>query len=160
MTRTELARRLLAHVLGLGLPLAVLSPIFSGAADSFPLSTYPMFARARGQPTLYSVVARAAGGREERLPPALLGSKEVLQAKVLIQRSVEAGPEALARLCEDTALRVVARAPEFVDARSVAIVARQYEPLDYFVKGPAPLAEQLLFECTLPGRSPSDGAPR
>src|SRR6185503_17432588 len=109
MTGSELGRRLLAYVLGLGTPLAVLSPLFfSGTADSFPLSTYPMFARARGQPTLYTVVARAASGREYRLPPALLGTKEVLQAKVLIQRSVEAGPEAVARLCEDTAARVAA----------------------------------------------------
>jgi hypothetical protein len=159
MTRSEVGRRLIAYVLGLGMPLAVLSPLFSGAADSFPLSTYPMFARARGQPTLYTVVARVADGREERLPPSLLGSKEVLQAKVLIQRSVEAGPEALAQLCEDTAARVAA-APAFGEARSVAIVARQYDPLDYFVKGRAPLVEQRLFECALPGRAPSGGAPR
>jgi hypothetical protein len=159
MTRNELGRRLRAYLLGLGMPLAVLSPIFSGAADSFPLSTYPMFARARGQPTLYTVVARVAGGREERLPPALLGSKEVLQAKVLIQRSVEAGPEALAQLCADTAARVAA-APAFGEAHSVAIVARQYDPLDYFVKGTAPLAEQRLFECALPRRAPTGGPPR
>lgn len=158
MTRTERGRRLLAYVLGFGMPLAVLSPVFSGAADSFPLSTYPMFARARGQPTLYTAVARAANGREDRLPPTLLGSKEVLQAKVLIERSVEAGPEALARLCADTAARVAA-APEFVEARSIAIVARQYDPLDYFVKGPAPLAEQRLFECALPGRTAPGGSP-
>jgi hypothetical protein len=159
MTRSEIGRRLLAYVLGLGMPLAVLSPLVSGAADSFPLSTYPMFARARGQPTLYTAVARGVSGREDRLPPALLGSKEVLQAKVLIQRSVEAGPEALAQLCEDTAARVAA-APAFVEAHSIAIVARQYDPLDYFVKGPAPLAEQLLFECALPGRAAPGGAPR
>jgi hypothetical protein len=158
MTRSELGRRLFAYVLGFGVPLAVLSPLFSGAADSFPLSTYPMFARARGQPTLYTVVARTASGREDRLPPALLGTEEVLQAKVLIQRSVESGPEALAQLCQDTALRV-ALAPEFVEARSVAIVARQYDPIDYFVKGPAPLAEQRIFECMLPGRTAPGGAP-
>jgi hypothetical protein len=159
MTRSELGRRLLAYGLGLGAPVAVLSPLFTGAADSFPLSTYPMFAQARGQPTLYTVVARAVSGREERLSPALLGSKEVLQAKVLIQRSVEAGPEALAQLCEDTAARVVA-APEFAEARSVAIVARQYDPLDYFLKGPVPIAEQDIFECALPGRAVPGRAPR
>ena len=159
MTRSELGRRLLAYLLGFGMPLAVLSPLFSGAADSFPLSTYPMFARARGQPTLYTAVALAASGREERLPPPLLGSREVLQAKVLIQRSVEAGPEALAQLCQETAARVAA-APEFGEASSVAILARQYDPLDYFVKGLAPLAEQRLFECAIPRRvAPAGGSP-
>jgi hypothetical protein len=157
MTRSELGRRVLAYVLGLGMPLAVLSPLFSGAADSFPLSTYPMFARSRGQPTLYTAVARTASGREERLPPPLLGSKEVLQAKVLLQRSVEAGPEALAQLCQETAARVAA-AREFAETSSVAIVARQYDPLDYFVKGPAPLAEQRLFECAIPRRA-APGSP-
>jgi len=100
----------LAYALGLGMPAAVLSPLFSGAPDSFPLSTYPMFAQPRGQPSLDSVVALMADGGEERLPPPLIGTKEVLQAKVLIQRSVEAGPEAMAGLCQDVAARAAGAA--------------------------------------------------
>ena len=156
MTRTELVRRTLGYVLGLGVPAAVLSPLFSGAPDSFPLSTYPMFAQARGQPTLYSVVALSADGREQRLPPPLIGSKEVLQAKVLIQRSVAGGPEAMAQFCAEAAARVAA-APELSDARSIAIVQRTYDPIAYFVKGPAPLAEQRVFECELPRRAAGPG---
>jgi len=152
MTRTELAGRVLAYALGLGMPAAVLSPLFSGAPDSFPLSTYPMFAQPRGQPSLDSVVALMADGGEERLPPPLIGTKEVLQAKVLIQRSVEAGPEAMAGLCQDVAARAAA-APAFSEARAIAIVQRRYEPVDYFLKGPAPLAEQRLVECALPARA-------
>jgi hypothetical protein len=155
MTPTEFVRRALGYALGLGMPAAVLSPLFTGARDSFPLSTYPMFAQPRGQPTLYSVVALEADGREARLPPSLIGTKEVLQAKVLIQHSVEAGPEAMAQLCADAAARVAA-APGFSDARSIAIVQRRYDPVDYFVKGPTPLAEQRLFECAL---SPGATAP-
>jgi hypothetical protein len=158
MTRAEFARRALGYALGLGMPAAVLSPLFSGARDSFPLSTYPMFAQPRGQPTLYSVVAIEADGREARLPPSLIGTKEVLQAKVLIERSVAAGPEAMAQLCAEAAVRVAA-APEFSDARSIAIVQRRYDPIDYFVKGPTPLAEQRVFECALAPRA-TDPAPR
>jgi hypothetical protein len=157
MTRTELARRVLAYALGLGMPAAVLSPLFSGAPDSFPLSTYPMFAQPRGQPTLDSVVALTTDGREERLPPPLIGTKEVLQAKVLIQRSVEAGPEAMAQLCQDVAARTAA-SPAFSEARAIAIVQRRYDPVDYFLKGPTPLAEQRLVECALPARAGATAA--
>ena len=146
MRLAELARRGGAYVVGVGLPLAVLSPIFSGAGDSFPLSTYPMFSRARGQPTLYAVVAQMSDGHQQRLSPELVGSKEVLQAKVLIQRSVDGGPETMAELCRDTAARV-ASAAAFGAARSVAIVRRQYDPIGYFTTGPAPIAEETLLEC-------------
>lgn len=162
MTRVERAalpwgQRCVAYVVGLGLPLAVLSPIWSGAPDSFPLSTYPMFARPRGQPTLHTLVGLTADGRERRLPPEIVGSKEVLQAKVLIQRSVAEGPSAMAQLCETTAARV-AESAEFRDLRALAIVARRYDPVDYFVKGPSPLEQETLSHCDVPrsggGRGP------
>jgi hypothetical protein len=149
---------MLAYALGLGLPCLVLSPLLTGAADSFPLSTYPMFAQARGQPTLHSMVA-LGGAHERRLTPPLVGSKEVLQSKVLIQRSVEGGTESMAELCAAAAARV-AQAPGFEDARSVAIVARRYDPIGYFVNGPTPLEEQRLFECALPARGEPGAASR
>lgn len=142
-------QRCVAYLVGLGLPLAVLSPAWSGAADSFPLSTYPMFARPRGQPTLYTLVGLAAGGSERRLPPELVGTTEVLQAKVLIQRSVAAGAEAMAQLCQTTAARA-ANAPELADVQALAIVARRYDPVDYFVRGPFPLEQETLLRCDLP----------
>jgi hypothetical protein len=106
-----------------------------------------MFARSRGELALYSMVAVGRDGREERLAPALLGTKEVLQAKVLIQRSVDGGPETMAQLCADVAGRVAA---ESRAARALAIVQRRYDPIAYFVRSPAPLVEQRIFECTLP----------
>jgi hypothetical protein len=108
-----------------------------------------MFARPRGQPTLHTLVGIAADGSERRLPPELLGTKEVLQAKVLIQRSVAEGPDAMSALCEATASRARQTA-EFRDLRALAIVARRYDPVDYFVTGPAPLEQELLLQCDLP----------
>lgn len=158
MARTEAGQRLRAYLLGLGMPVAVLAPLLSGASDSFPLSTYPMFAQSRSELMLYSMVAVSAEGREERLPPPLLGTKEVLQAKVLIQRSVDGGPDTMAQLCSDAAARVAA-APDFESARALAIVQRRYDPIAYFVSSPAPLAEQRIFECQLPARGArTDGA--
>jgi hypothetical protein len=146
----RVARRCLPYAVGLGLPAAVLSPIGSGAADSFPISTYPMFANPRGQPTLHTLVGLTPDGNERRLPPELVGTKEVLQAKVLIQRSVVKGPEAMSQLCAATATRAAASAT-FRELQALAIVARRYDPIEYFVKGPTPLDEQTLVRCELPG---------
>lgn len=150
-------QRCVAYLVGLGLPLAVLSPSWSGLPDSFPLSTYPMFARPRGQPTLHTLIGLARDGSERRLSPDVVGSKEVLQAKVLIQRSVAAGPAAMAELCEASAARA-ARSAEPAELQALAIVARRYDPVAYFVNGPTPLEQQTLFRCEVP-RPRGDGEP-
>lgn len=139
--------------LGLGVGVAslaaVLSPLASMNDDSFPISSYPMFARPRGQPTLYAVIARAGDGSERRLAPSWLGSSEVLQAKVLIQRSVERGPEATRELCRNVAERIAA-APDASELRSVEVVRRRYDPIAYFVTGPQPLEQERLARCPVP----------
>jgi hypothetical protein len=135
-------------VVGLGATAAVLSPLIGPDGDSFPISSYPMFARPRGQPTLYALTARSADGSARRVPPSALGSSEVLQAKVLIQRSVEQGPAAMRALCRDVAARVAAGAE--ADLRSIEIVRRRYDPIGYFVSGPTPIEEQRLARCAVP----------
>lgn len=149
MTARERLVQWLGVAVGVAAAAAVLSPLVSMQDDSFPLSSYPMFARPRGQPTLYAVVARAADGSERRLAPSWLGSSEVLQAKVLIQRSVERGPEATRALCRSVAERIAA-APGTSDLRSVEIVRRRYDPVAYFVSGPEPLEQQRLEGCPVP----------
>jgi hypothetical protein len=150
MSCTDATRRLLGYAIGLGATALVLSPLLSGAADSFPVSTYPMFARPRGQPILYALVVTARDGTEGRVPAALVASGEVLQAKVLIQRSVEHGPAAMQALCEATAAKLAASAegdtPSFVD-----VVRRRYDPISYFTRGPTPIDQERLFRCTVPG---------
>jgi hypothetical protein len=141
--------RLAAVSVGLGTLLAVLSPLGAMDDDSFPISSYPMFARPRGQPTLYAVTARDQDGSERRLPAEMVGSSEVLQTKVLIQRSVEQGPEAMAELCRATADRV-SRSPELGTLRSIEIVRRRFDPIGYFVDGPKPIEQERLFSCKVP----------
>lgn len=149
MNARERRARWFALAVGMSATAAVLSPLGSMAADSFPISSYPMFARPRGQPTLYAVVARANDGGERRLTPSWLGSSEVLQAKVLIQRSVERGPDAMRALCRSVAERIAA-APDAGDLRSVEIVRRRYDPVGYFVSGPQPLEQERLERCPVP----------
>jgi hypothetical protein len=150
-----------AYLVGAGTLLAVLWPLCTGR-DSFPLSNYPMFSHPRGQPVLFSVVATSAAGNEWNVPSALVGSDEVLQTKALIQRAVDGGQAAMARLCEDVASRLTVEAlgtrdrarqpdapagsepPLFVD-----IVSRRYDPVQYFVAGPSPIEEKRLYRCDI-----------
>lgn len=148
MTRERIAQWLGVAVGAVAIA-AVLSPLASMGDDSFPLSSYPMFARPRGQPTLYAVVARAGDGSERRLAPSWLGSSEVLQAKVLIQRSVESGAEATRALCRSVAERIAAAA-DAGDLRWVEVVRRRYDPVAYFVTGPEPLEQERLERCPVP----------
>jgi hypothetical protein len=138
---------------GLGATVAVLSPLLAMDRDSFPISSYPMFARPRGQPDLFAVVARAADGREVRLPASVVASSEPLQTKVLIQRSVEQGPEAMQALCRSVAARI-AGGPDAL--RSVEIVRRRFDPIAYFERGPEPIEQARLSTCPVP----RPGAPR
>lgn len=148
-----------AYFVGGATLLAVLWPLFSGQ-DSFPLSNYPMFSRPRGQPVLYTVVITRADGTQQSMASAVVGSDEVLQTKALIQRAVRDGEKSLARLCEESAARVASlvmpiapgeppdprHGPSFVD-----VVGRRYDPVAYFVSGPAPLEEERLYRCEIPG---------
>ena len=76
--------------------------------DSYPGSTYPMFARDRGH---ISAVATAVGidehGEVLRLTPNLIGgSDEVVLAVETVLKAVRAGPAAADDLCERVARRV------------------------------------------------------
>lgn len=156
MSRSDRLRRAFGYVIGLGATALVLSPLVTGAADSFPISTYPMFASPRGQPVLYAIIGRAGDGSEQRLEPALVGSKEVLQAKVLIDRSVEGGQVTMAELCHATAARVAAMQSARA-LRSVEIVSRRYDPIRYFSSGPTPIEQTRLFHCKVPAKPTSEG---
>jgi hypothetical protein len=155
MRARERLKRWVGIAIGLGATAAVLSPLAAMDQDSFPISSYPMFARPRGQPDLYAVVARAADGREVRLPASVVASSEPLQTKVLIQRSVEQGPEAMQVLCRAVAARVVDH-PEVL--RSVEIVRRRFDPIAYFTRGPEPIEQARLSSCRVPrAKAPRKG---
>jgi hypothetical protein len=154
MLTSESWQRIKAYGVGAGMTALVLSPLVTGAPDSFPISDYPMFARRPGQPTLFAIVAAAEDGSERRLPPALIGSGEVLQTKALIQRSVQLGPAAMADLCQATAQRV-ADSPSGGGLAHVDIERRRYDPIGYFMDGPTPIERERLFRCPIPARATS-----
>jgi hypothetical protein len=153
MPVAERRQRWLAALVGLLTLGAVLSPLGSMQADSFPISSYPMFARPRGQPTLYAVSARGRDGGELRLPAEVIGSSEVLQTKVLIQRSVEGGPEAMQALCSGVAGRIAAQPAAYGDPIAVEIVRRRFDPIAYFERGPEPIEQERLLRCQVPQKA-------
>src|SRR4051812_38911597 len=105
--------RALAYGLGLGLVALVAAPGFgSPDDDSYPLSTYPMFARARGKPWLDFVEAVSADGKAVHLEPRLVASDEVMQAAASVRRAVAGGPLTLAPFCAGIAERVAASAAD------------------------------------------------
>jgi hypothetical protein len=115
-----------------------------------------MFASQRGTPTLFAVVATTADGNEQTVPAAIVASGEVLQTKVLIQRTVERGPAAVQDLCVRTAEKL-AREPN-AKLTSVEIVRRRYDPIAYFESGPQPIERELLFRCPIPTAVPRSAA--
>jgi hypothetical protein len=151
MNALEIWQRARAYVLAFGATATVLSPLVTEPADSFPISTFPMFARAPGTPTLHAVLGIAPDGSEQRLAPALVASGEVLQTKVMIERTVERGNAAMAELCRAIANRVAAS--EATPTLSyIEFVRRRYDPVAYFVSGPQPLEQERLLRCPVPSR--------
>ena len=138
--------RLWAYGFGLGLTLLVAAPGFGDPRwDSYPLSTYPMFARPRGRPTLHFAEAVDARGKRLRVPPELVANQEVMQAAATVKRAVQAGPAAMETLCQRIAARWLQA--EHGGAREIALVSATFDPVGYFTRGPEPESRTVHHTC-------------
>jgi hypothetical protein len=144
--------RFVEYGYGLGLVLLVLLPgFFDPNWDSFPLSTYPMFARPRRMPLLYFAEGTNQSGQRQRLPPELVANSEVMQAAATVRRAVQAGPEARAALCAEIARR--ARAEEAHSALfEVRLISARFDPVGYFRDGPVPRERTVHEHCLAAGQ--------
>lgn len=139
--------RMLAYGFGLGLLALVAAPGFGDPDDdSYPLSTYPMFARARDKPWLSSAEGVDSSGQSVRLSPSIVANDEVMQAAATVRRAVAAGPVALAALCSTIAGRV-ATDTSYQSVRHVRIVSARFDPVGYFVEGPVPEERSEHVRC-------------
>jgi hypothetical protein len=122
--------KVFAYLVSAAMLALVLSPLFGRPpVDSFPLSTYPMFSQGRRDAIV--TVERAVGlsPRGARaLPPRLVGSEEVLQAKMTISQTVARGKQAASALCREIAARV-ARNKAFDDVVGVEIRTDVFDAL-------------------------------
>jgi hypothetical protein len=116
--------------------------------DSFPISTYPMFARPRGKPTFHRFAAVLEDGAREAVPPELVASAEVLQTKVIITRAVRRGKKAMRRLCEEV-VRRLGQEERFATARELQLEEVSFDSIRYFTESPDPIAARVLTRCSV-----------
>lgn len=127
-----MAARTFGAFVSIGLIAATLSPLVrSPDDDSFPLSTYAMFAAPRpARATFDYALGETASGQRRILSPELIGTTEVLQAGAVIELGLAAGPQETRALCERIAARVAAD-PDRADIVAVKIVTGTHDPVSY-----------------------------
>lgn len=142
-------QRLYSYAFAAGLLGLTLAPAFrSFTDDSYPFSTYPMFARDRREACLSHVVGVDASGRSRSLPPRVIVNEEITQAQAIVQAAVGRGRRARRELCARVAARVAASdEPEFAGVERVEIVTACYDPVAYFVAGAEPLSSKRRAAC-------------
>jgi hypothetical protein len=135
----------------LGLALATASPVLSApTSDGFPLSTYPMFATPRDEPTLLTAEGTTLTGAKVSLPPHVVASGAVMQAMATLYQAEAQGDEALRKLCSSIAERAQ-RASDVPPLRRVQIVSARFDPIAYFQIGPEPKERRVLTRCRAAG---------
>jgi hypothetical protein len=120
--------------------------------DSFPWSTFPMFAH--GLPTAVTPVdqllAVAADGSARPVPPRLVANDEVLQAAATLRTTIRRGKKASRALCRKVAARVAAD-PEWSDIVRLELVSRKFDALRYFAGDQTPLGKpRVRAKCKVP----------
>jgi hypothetical protein len=126
---------------------AVLAPLGWPQHDSFPFSTYPMFAgTAASSIDVEHVVAIDGAGRVTVVPPELVASREVLQAKRSIVEAIGRGRGAVAELCRAIAARVAAA---HSPAGAVALEVRSdtFQVRGYFSGSRTPVKSTVHARC-------------
>ena len=134
-------------IFGAALVLASAAPLLRNAEhDSYPFSTYPMFARTLRTPQLTFAEGVKRGGGALRLPPELIANDEPMQAMRTLKLTANQGAEALGRLCASIAERA-GHEPRFDEVRRVRISRARFDPLRYFEAGASPAESEVLAEC-------------
>ena len=140
--------RPLALLVGIALTLATLSPSLRSspfADDSYPFSTYPMFARTMTKRVI--VFAEGTGAASpKRLGPVFVANDEPMQAQRTLSNAAKSGAPALRALCARIAERVATSA-ELTEIRRVRIVRALFDPVRYFEVSAEPEQREVLSQC-------------
>ncbi|MBA3817515.1 MAG: hypothetical protein H0X17_01365 [Deltaproteobacteria bacterium] len=127
--------RVAAAVVSIVLLGATLSPLHRKPADDgYPLSTYPMFAWKRPTQLRMSYALGVTPAGRRYIPPLLVGSFEVLEARATIDGAVSRGGRELSELCHRIAGNVRQRA-DFAEVTAIRIVTGTHEAIDFLVRG-------------------------
>lgn len=131
--------------------IAAAAPAFRDAtADSYPLSTYPMFARPIEKPQILFVESVDERRRIRAVAPELVANDEVMQSAKRIRRASREGPEALQRLCRRVAKSIEKRRRhKLIELR---IVQARFDPVAYFSEDAQPEERRVLTTCKVRSR--------
>ena len=132
------------RVFALALLAAVLAPpLRRPSADSFPLSTYPMFSHPRDEVTpLQLSVAIAPDGSHRRLPPRIVsGTSEIIHAAATMRRAIDSGDAA--GLCAE----IVDRLGSEPAGTRVEIRTETYDVVGWFDGDRAPRSTTVHARC-------------
>jgi hypothetical protein len=115
------------------------------SADSYPLSTYPMFSDNQGRSAAVDVAVgvRADGTREALSPQLVTGTPEIVLAVATVSDAVHEGRAEV--LCADVAARVGRSSRAAV--AEVEIATETYDAPGYFAGDRAPLARTVHARC-------------
>jgi hypothetical protein len=129
-------QRRAAAVASIVLVAAVLAPLARDPHDdSFPLSTYPMFASPRPTTqTLDYALGMTTAGERRVLEPRLVGTGEVLEALAIVGRAIRSGRSESLALCTQIAERV-ARDPGYADVVMVRLVTGTHDAVELLRDG-------------------------
>jgi hypothetical protein len=145
-TYSGVVQRWLTIVVAVALALATAAPLLRDARqDSFPFSTYPMFARPIDKRWL--LFAEGVSKREAvRLGPELVANDEPMQAMRTLKLAARQGGPALERVCARIAERVAA-SESLRSVTRVRLVRALFDPIGYFEVLAAPEQREVLEEC-------------
>lgn len=148
---TDRAHLWMGAIVSIVVAALLLAPAFRDPSDdSFPLSTFPMFSKAKRDPGLVitQVLAVTAEGSRKPLPPELAtGNLEVIQALQMIRNEVYGGRERATRFCREVAARVRDAGEPWRSARAIEIVRSHFDTVAYFETGPEPVTRKRLQSC-------------
>ena len=138
--------RLNVTVVSLVLVAAVVAPMLvSEGYDSFPLSTYPMFAGHRDRVAPIATVVAVKGDEVARLSSELIGgTEEPMLAAETVVHAIRDGHASV--LCAEIADRAAARGVR----GTLQVVTERYDTLRWFDGDRAPVDRTVHAQCEVP----------
>lgn len=120
--------------------------------DSFPWSSYPMFAHTRKttKTVVHHAVGRTAKGARRLLPPKFVANDEVLQAAATIRGAIRRGRRGSSELCKSIAARVAADPVRAAIVTHVEVVTNHYDSIEFFAGDTTPRKSRLHARCRVP----------
>lgn len=132
------------------LMLALVAWPLARGRDGFPLSNYPMFSKPRAREAVVRhTVGITPDGRSRPLPPAALGTDEVMQASQSASLASKS-PAHAADLCARVAAELARRGEAFADIAEVELRTDRFDIIAYWEGERTPSGGETHARCEVP----------